>query len=869
AGSDGRVILRVKGTTVALPCQYDFLAADRVLVLRPVTPLQSNATASFEVVLLSEARDCDGVRFEVATGGTVLAEFQVNQDVAITDGRILALCPRDNQQDFGRESACVVVFDRPANAASIVAANLNFAPAGGAVLNGTLELPLDTVGVPDGRVVQFRPQAALAASTDFDLTVTDGVTFGQDGTLDFRGRTPFATFSTVAPAAPTAVTLANPSVGFDDKINRSNVGTVVLRVTTPADAQAGDKVRARIYGGDITTSGTGDLRFLERTADVPGNGVQTIDVDFTGALGTAADPELDDGDVDFAAQLQRGSQYSTWIQQASSSQPRFDVTPPTLTAIGPPASTDGLDLRSDLEYVAVYGRASERLASATLADGVNPVLNMFASSSGGRFVMLPANLGRLLAPRPYTLTMTDAAGNLATATVAGNLVQRGVVTGTLTDTLTIEAYDEATLAPVANATVLVDPATPTVPATGQLVGTTDATGRAVFTALVPAQYTVTIVRAGYDLVTAYARQAAFMSLPLVSSTTSAATATMKGAVAFTPGAGVTAIVGNTAVADRSVSGVRTTNAAPNTIPDTAIVPNRLQCITGFAGTFEPTAAPEFSSHGAVMLGTTLLEPSPPGAPTAPGAESSASLALLPSAGQITTFASGYTWDLAAATGLDTSTLVGGKVKVRTTLSLFGFGGQALAGIGFATNPSGTNWSVTPSYSTTITAGLLGFSQALWSVVDAQDGAGRVSRTRELLAFPIIFPSSGPRPLPEITPPGGPITTAPAVTFVDGINAAATAESLAGFDVTAVDANGRRWRLLAADRDGVGGTDTVQFPDVVTAGAAGLAVGNWSVVVEGRLWFTVTGSTADDCVLGERVRLEVNYARGAATVFTVQ
>jgi hypothetical protein len=134
---------------------------------------------------------------------------------------------------------------------------------------------------------------------------------------------------------------------------------------------------------------------------------------------------------------------------------------------------------------------------------------------------------------------------------------------------------------------------------------------------------------------------------------------------------------------------------------------------------------------------------------------------------------------------------------------------------------------------------------------------------------LVLPGSGPRPLPEITPPGGPVATAPAVTFVDGLDFAVTTESLAGFDVTAVDANGRRWRLLAADRDGAGGTDTVQFPDVATAGATGLAAGNWNVFVEGRMWFTLTGSTADDCVLAERIRLEVNYVRGATTVFTVQ
>lgn len=866
--TDARVILRVKGSTTALPCQYDFLMAGRVLVLRPITALSVPPNATYEVVLLADSRDSDGVRFQVETGGTVLTEFQTNQDASFTDGRILALCPRDNATDHTREGDVLVVFDRPANAATVVAANCSVAPAGGSALAGTLDLPLSTVGVPDGRVVRFRPQATLLASTTYELTVDGDITFGQDGNLDFRGRTPFADFETVAPTVPTDVEMSNPTPGFPDQVNRGTVDNVVLRVTTPADTLAGDKVRVRIYGGDKTTNPVGDLGFVERIADVTANGAQTIDVSFAGALGTLGDPDFDDGELTFTAQMQRGAQYSTWVHQPSDSEPRFDITPPTLAVLGPPASADGMSLFVDQEDTLVYGRASEKLAAASFADGVN-TRTMYACDDAGRFVLIPAPIGRLATPRAFTLTLTDLAGNLAAATVSGTLVQRGHVTGTLAGTLVVEAFDAATMLPVAGTTVLVDPGTPTVPATGQLVGTTDANGLVTFTGLVSPSHTVTLVRSGYHLITMYSTPAARVSMPLTSTTASAATATGKGTVAFTPGANVSAIVGNTAVVDRAILGIRTTNGAPNTIPDTAITPNRLQLVTGFAGTFEPTAAPEFTSHGALMMGPTLTVPTPPGAPATPGADSRLSLALAPATAQYTVFTNGYTQDLALATGLDTGTLVGGKPRIRVGMAAAGFANQGLLGLGFATNTMGSVWSVSTSHSSTIALGLAPFVQTVWSVLDAEDGAGRIMRTRQLLVTSLIFPGPGPLPLPEITPPGGPVTGSPAVSFVDGFDPAVAAGSLSSFEVTATDSAGRRWLVFAPDRDGAVGPDTVQFPDLTTAAVTGLALGAWSVRAEARLWFSTTGATIDDCVLAERGKQEVNYARSAAVTFTVQ
>jgi hypothetical protein len=105
--------------------------------------------------------------------------------------------------------------------------------------------------------------------------------------------------------------------------------------------------------------------------------------------------------------------------------------------------------------------------------------------------------------------------------------------------------------------------------------------------------------------------------------------------------------------------------------------------------------------------------------------------------------------------------------------------------------------------------------------------------------------------------------------MDPTNPAFGGGGLATVDLVARSAEGRSWRLLALDRDGIGGVDTVQFPDVASAGVAGLAPGAWTIQAEARTFLSVTASTADDFMLTERVRQEVLYSRSATQSFTVQ
>ncbi|MBL9076121.1 MAG: hypothetical protein JNL08_01375 [Planctomycetes bacterium] len=871
-GTDARVILRVRGTTQVLPCQYDFVGNGRVLVMRPVTELSNAQTPVYEVVLLPDVRDADGVRFQVPDGELVLTDFQVNQDAAFTDGRILTTYPRDNARDAVRETDYWVFFDRPANQVTVTATSLRLRQAGGADQTGQRSFPLLSVGQQDGRAVRFRPQAALLGGTSYELVVDDTITFGTDGELDFRGRTPFAQFETVAPAAPVGVELDDPVVGFPNKINQSKLATTRLRITTAADGAAGDRVLVRIYGGDAKTTATGDIAFVERTVEVPLAGAQTVTADFSGLLGTLLQPGFDDGALTFTVQTLRGSVHSGFTHNGGDDDAVFDITLPTLRSVGPPSPGDSsFDVLTDQEDLALFGTASEPVGAVELVVGTQPAVNLYATADDGTFLLAPVAVGRTSVPLTYSLTLTDRAGNLATNSVQGQVVQRGVAVDDVSTAVVVEVYDHATLLPIANASVFVDPAVPTVPATGQLVGATLANGRVEFAGIGGADHTISVARPGYHLVTVARTAATYLSIPLVP--IDGGLATLRGTVAFTQAAGTTALIGCTAFDDANVLAVQTANASPTTIPPTSIRPNRPAFVSAFGGVFEPTSPVSFTLQGIPAFSGDLQDPTlaPPASPPAAGGTADQAIVMLPAAGLIGTLGAVSSKDLAEAVGLDTGNLVGGRPTVRVASTLRGFGGQLLTGVGLATLDTGTTYELTASWSLAAMVGFgaFGVANGTWLVGEAVDTGGRRARYRHLfnvLTGQFSLPAAPLLPIPSITIPGGSSTGAPAVEFVDGIDAAATIGGVGTVDLIATDASGRSWTMLVPDDDAAGGTDTVQFPDL---GTSGLATGTWNIRADARLWVSVPGATRSDFLFTSRRRDEFSRSVGVAIPFTVQ
>ena len=443
SGLQPNLYVRAKGTTQVLPAQYDFLLGGTAVVIRPLTALTgggggSGQAVSYEVAMKTDVRDADGARV-AGNAEAVLAEFTPDQDVTkVKDGQILTTLPETNRSNIQRETIVYAVFTKPATTSSVTTTNFVVRPRGGSPVTGLLGFPLASATANDGRVLRFVPRDPLPGETQIDIEVQNTIAFG-DGKLDFKNKTPYATFTTLPHEEVQSVRVGNAVTGFPDKVNLANHDNLQIDVALPATTLVDDSVTVRLYGLDPKTKNTSDINFVERAARVPANGAQTLTVDFGGALGTTSAPRFSDGTITLAAQLSRGSRKSGFVLAPAANRPSLDLTPPSLTSLGPPVGAATDEVVTDQEDLVLSGRASERIAEANLSAGAGTA-GIFAAAADGRFVLKPYALGRRTSPLGFQLSLRDAAGNFATATATGTIAQRGVVTGSVAGgTLVVEA----------------------------------------------------------------------------------------------------------------------------------------------------------------------------------------------------------------------------------------------------------------------------------------------------------------------------------------------------------------------------------------------------------------------------------------------
>ena len=882
SGGSGGINPGGSGSSVspAVAASYSFLFGGRVVVIRPTVAFE-DGLSQYEVAITSGLRDTDGVRF-TSSSDRVIATFTPDQDKALEDANVLAVLPVDNENDSLREGSVYAIFTKPANQPSVItgAAGNFWLRTGGSAVPGTVSFPTNAIGFgssgQDGRIVKFEPASSLASSSEYEIVLNDTITFGSSGKLDFDNRTPFASFSTVAPESVTSVTIGNSPAGTTDKVSVSNISTVLVDVELPVSTLSGDQVNARIYGLDKACGNTGAANFVERTATVPANGAQAITLDFGGLLGTPAEPAFLEGALLLAATLSRGGTQTGYVVSSSSAtDPRLDVTIPSLQL--PTTNTSGdTTFLLDQEYLTFFGTASEDLHTASLVldsgPAPTPALTtgtLFGLGAGSKFMFDPILLGRRTSPLGFVLTITDEAGNIAPA-VTGLIVQRGVVTGTLAGgTLTVEAYDEATMAPVVGATVLVDAGLPTTSTANRVTGVTGSDGRAFFTGLAgpPAQYSVTLIRDGYNLVSLLNSPAGFMSLPM--RPMSGATATLKGRAIYSASAGTSVLVGTNILDDVLDEEIKTTTANPTDIPDTAVRPNRPYTLTAFSGTFEPTTKSTFTGYACNICGVTGLLKEAMEPPIAVGDEATENIALLPSAQATLDLAASYTKDLGDWAGLDATDLVGDPT-VRVMASLFGIPGMTLVGVGYSELSSGTTYVMDGSYSLGIAVATATLGPKFWVSIEATDNSGNVARHRRIIVNTTLgttFASTAVPGIPTITAPSGASVGSPSVTYQDRLTSDSIPNGFAFQVLTATDASGRTWRIIERDTTSLAAAVDRQLPVLTGVATPGLATGSWSVSAESVLVYSFTFGVGD-YLLEELRREEVTYSRAAAKSFIV-
>jgi hypothetical protein len=858
-----RITLRAQGTTQSLPVLIDYLFGDTAVLLRPATALP--ATATFEVVVAPDVTDLDGV----TKGGAdqIVATFRADQADTLDDGRILATLPAANAREVYRESEFLVVFDRPADTASVSDTNL-FLRAGGTPIDAEISTPVRTQGVADPRIFRIQPDDPLAGALAHELVVADSITFENGvGNLDFGNRTPFLEFRTVAFAPPTRVSIGNAPAGFPDKINAQSLANATVEVEVDASAPAGARVDLRVYGLDPETQATGDIFFFDSSLSLPAAGPTTISFPIGTVLGTAADLRFEEGPLVLVAQVVQGDASSSFTTTADgSTDPRIDVTPPTFAGFLPPVANAPNDVAIDHDFLTLLGRASERIGSAELTDGTRTVA-LWSAAADGAFMMRPIGTPRSGLPASLTLSLTDLAGNVSTTTQGARVLRRGYAVGTQSGRLSVEVYDDATLAPIAGATVVVESAQPQNPAVGRRIEVTGVDGRAVFDGLTLARVTITAIAADHHLLSLVDTPAAEVSLPLIP-TGAAASATLSGQLAFIPVAGQSARIGINTLLDPLAFEVAPSPSALTTIPSTPIRAGRATLFSAYVGSFEPVATPTFASFNCAICGPTGAGTAVPLLPASGTGTVQTTQAVVASTGLVGGLLGPYAVDFALATGLGA---VDGPVVVRPVATFGGFAGAMLLGAGFATLVANATYSINANWPLASIGAIGPLGPVLWIQSQARDASGNTSIHRALLSnatLGFVFDTGAPLGVPTITAPAGPSNDSPAITFADRLDASLLPGGFGFHTLELEDASARRWYLVQQDFDGAGGQRTLQVPLRAGMGVAALADGGWQVRASSELMFG-TDVADGQFTFEERYRQMVKASRTSKMEFTVQ
>ncbi|HHI80820.1 MAG TPA: hypothetical protein ENK02_12695 [Planctomycetes bacterium] len=856
------LFMRVKGTTTLIPASYDLILGGRLLVMRSSAPLPPRA--SIEVVAGTGVRDLD--KATLAKRG-VLGEFTT--DAPSNAGpKVVFRYPEDNDKGILRSSPALLGLSVPVDPTTVTENSIYLQEKGAsAKLSAGISFPLRIASAPDPRLIQLAPSESLPKSKKIEFVYTKDIKAG-NVELDPGKKSPPVTFTSAGVLAVKSVKVGNPTSGFDHMVNLDNLSNLKVAVETPDETEAGDQVTVRIYGVDPSGKTDKDLLFLEKTQKAGITGSGTVELSFVGELGSAGSTKFKDGTLTLCARISRGTEITGYVLAPRTLQ---DSVRPTLTQLGPPVSATGTNVfLTDLNAASLMGVASEELGAAELVLG-STTYQLFASNADGTFMTNPFLLNRQTSASSLTLNLRDKAGNFASSTISGSIVQRGFVTGSVSGgTLTVVVYDHATLEGLSGVSVLVEPGMPSKPGSGQIVKTTDTNGEAVFSGLTGSRYSITLVKSGYHLFSLLNTAAGSVSLPLKPISTG--TSSLSGTLGFTALPGLRARVGLNIPTDTDDDFVlETTSSSPKTFGPVPVQARRPLLVSAFAGTLPPTLKPTYALYSASLAATSggggknLAPPSP----LAAGEDYAISLSLSSAINTFSNLSGAYSLDFSGATGLDTSKLVEDP-SVQILASLNGLPGMILAGLGFAKG-SGSSWSIDGSYSLSMLVDFASLGPIAWVSTQARDTDGNLSRHRALISDPFSGAVSSlvsPAGVPTVSTPASNFTGSPSVSFQDRLSTSVLSGTLAFHTIEAVGPSSRRWELLVEDEDAASGVDTVQFPDLGASSLTGLAKGSWSIRVRDRL-LLAPGLSGTEFNLVDLPRFELTFSRSKAVTHTVQ
>lgn len=498
------------------------LGEGRLLVLMPLTPLipSTEYTVRFR----------QGVSFQDLTGQVVVqpadrvvGTFSTGA-MDPTAPSVVATWPPDGAVDQGATGEIVAVFSRPIAANSVSDSSFQVTVNGSAPAFDPVAAPLTVNGgaVTDQRVLRWRSvdnsgnPVPFANSGQVAVTLSPTASPLVDSMNEAVPQTTFD-FRVAAFAAPTAAALTSVPTDAIGINQVSGPADLALQLAIP-DGQAGDMVVVTLFGTKVTPDMDPPLIALERTVALAAPFTTfTLAASDLNLLSSASPlaARFADGTIGIAVQLKRGNKLSPVRMldadplTAGVQNVVLDTVAPTLTGLGTSGTAVGT-FRSDLRDLVIVGRASEALRSVLVqtpangdndvnSDGVPPVVG---STANGLFVAAAVPIGLDASAIPYDVTIFDRALNSG-GIASGTFRQVGAVSGATLlpgDDMTIEVFDETTLAPITGASVFVHENV-NDDVTSLANGSTDAAGQVTLPSSFAGETIVTVFASGYELFT--------------------------------------------------------------------------------------------------------------------------------------------------------------------------------------------------------------------------------------------------------------------------------------------------------------------------------------------------------------------------------
>ncbi len=505
------LILRPKANPeFPVATQNTWLAANRCLILLPATNL--SPLTEYEIVATEDITDLEGERLQLPKNGR-LAKFTTSSALSGQAPEVLGSFPPAASIDVPNDTPVVLVFSKPMDFTGITDAVTlkNLSTQTAADYDRAVALSHRFAG---NRVFEF-PHLSddQDLNAELQVRVASTVTDAEFVPLALA-KAYLAKWNTLAFARPSSIDFDAAAFGnFAPAVNLSNQNNFPVQVTLPLSVSGTDSVTLLVHENV-------DSVFVQQSL-LAGGGLLNFNLDLTqGQNSSVFQPSTNlivGGYVE--RQGKRSSVQVYRDTQGLEAVVPHDLVRPLLFTYGPPVGQFGSQFVTDLPRFRPYGRASEAIAAvgASFPPSVLSKSRSVPEPPASNFFVGPFfDPGQVSeGPLAFDVTLTDVAGNPASAPSPGSVSFRGFVGSSALapggGDVRVIAFDRDALFLLGGATVHIEDSA----GGNEDVGTTGSDGSFTFGQRVGPQ-TITLELPGYDSVSVVGFAVSEISVPMPS-----------------------------------------------------------------------------------------------------------------------------------------------------------------------------------------------------------------------------------------------------------------------------------------------------------------------------------------------------------------